>query len=811
MNYIKIFTLFLVVSFFGLTELQTFATQNLGNISSQAIKADMDPSTLAENLLANKNSYDGTSLIVKFKSSPDTLKKDTSLQSLSAIRTQNIPGANNFVLMQTTTSEDQLTALKLLLKSPNIEEAIPLYRLKSLYTPADPSFTSQQWQYSAEKGGLGLENFWDKMATRYGADPCTNNGPCLGANNIKIGIIDSGVNLTLSDFAGISVDTQNTRQIYNRSDNTCPAGQFLTYIEPIRYCQQVGSQTDPIGHGTGVAYTIFAKHNNIGGAGIASNSTLIPVALHENAFNVYFLSQMIDHLVNSGAKIVNLSLGTLADSALIRNSIQNGVNRGVIFVAASGNCGDVTAAGCGFLGADNTRINPPIYPAAYPTTISVGAVRRVDGSNNVVRATYTTHSYNLDVMAPVGESGFSNGVLSQCALASIDFLCSGTGAFSTSFYGTSFAAPMVTGVIAAVASINPDITLSHVRDLLRNSSTDIGPAGYDTEYGEGLINPEKMLEFVWGRWQNNTLATVIHRTVETEYNGLLYQAIRGTDSRLYVRTFDGTIWTPWVLGGGITLASEPSMIEFENKLYQFGRGTDNRLYYRILENGNWGGWLDGWGITLADPVALEKDGARLLLSARGTDNRLYSKFLTAGTWSNWQEGNAITMSSRPSLVFFNNQFIQTAHGTDSKVYYRTSTNLTAWSVWQTTAGVTTKSSLLNTVFNNRLYQFAWGTDNKLYYRSSDTNLIFDTWKDSGGITMATPPEVAIYQGSIYVTAVGSDNRIYTRYTSDGQNWTFWNEGLGANSRSRPTMTVYKNKLYLTLNRLDNLIIFRTRF
>jgi len=54
--------------------------------------------------------------------------------------------------------------------------------------------------------------------------------------------------------------------------------------------------------------------------------------------------------------------------------------------------------------------------------------------------------------------------------------------------GTSFSAPLTAGVVALVLSANPALTPSQLQEILRQSATDLGPAGWDPGFGWGRLN-----------------------------------------------------------------------------------------------------------------------------------------------------------------------------------------------------------------------------------------------------------------------------------------------------------------------------------
>ena len=60
--------------------------------------------------------------------------------------------------------------------------------------------------------------------------------------------------------------------------------------------------------------------------------------------------------------------------------------------------------------------------------------------------------------------------------------------------GTSMAAPHVAAVAGLLYSYAPDIGPSYVYSVLKRSAEDLGPEGWDEEYGHGLVNARAALE-----------------------------------------------------------------------------------------------------------------------------------------------------------------------------------------------------------------------------------------------------------------------------------------------------------------------------
>ena len=122
--------------------------------------------------------------------------------------------------------------------------------------------------------------------------------------------------------------------------------------------------------------------------------------------------------------------------------------KGVVFVAAAGNRGPN---------------GPASYPAAYPDVIAVTAVAQDRRSYR-----HATHGAYVDMAAP-GVDVFTALPMGKTGLRT----------------GTSFAAPFVTGLLAAMPAARKGIQAKS--DLLTRISTeDLGEPGRDPVFGEGL-------------------------------------------------------------------------------------------------------------------------------------------------------------------------------------------------------------------------------------------------------------------------------------------------------------------------------------
>ena len=208
--------------------------------------------------------------------------------------------------------------------------------------------------------------------------------------------------------------------------------------------------TDEYYHGTIVASTVGAAANGVGTVGI------YPTA----AMRIFKLRSLNDPdiiaALDSAARgdVVNLSIGGPGYSRSLYEGIMRAVDRGALVVAAGGN-----HFGVG---------NPDIYPADYPHVITVAAT---DQANQPLF--FSSGNPAVDLAAP-GAAIPVQDPLNPDNFALVD--------------GTSFAAPIVSGIAAWVWTSRPDLDRSQVFALLRETADDIGKPGFDTRTGNGLVN-----------------------------------------------------------------------------------------------------------------------------------------------------------------------------------------------------------------------------------------------------------------------------------------------------------------------------------
>lgn len=231
-----------------------------------------------------------------------------------------------------------------------------------------------------------------------------------------------------------------------------------------------------------MAGTIAAVVNGVGGAGIAYKASLLPVRVlgeggtGSSADLLAALNWIAGLDVGKRrADIVNLSLGGLPFQPQLRDAINAGADRGIVYVAAAGNSASTLAS----------------YPAAYEKVFSVSAV---DGAG--VLTSYSNSGDWIDLAAPGGDASRDGNADGRSDLVSSTSASLINGAPKETYIGlqgTSMAAPHVSAVFALMKSLNPTLGYERLNDMLMTGKLTCGSATCPktAELGWGLLDAGK--------------------------------------------------------------------------------------------------------------------------------------------------------------------------------------------------------------------------------------------------------------------------------------------------------------------------------
>lgn len=270
-----------------------------------------------------------------------------------------------------------------------------------------------------------------------------------GSSDIIVGIVDSYMDLSHPELKG-------ERCIYpysvvNKNSDVAPRRDTGEDF----YC-----------HGTLVTSIAVGNANNgIGSAGIAPKCKFIPVSMGDRMNTITIVEGLL-YCMYHGADVINLSVGTAWDSTVINRmsldeqiaySKQMGLQAEkmwnyVFKLAEKRNCTIVWAAGnehC-YSAMDNSKRNK--------NTIRVSAIDR-----NLKRASFSNFG------------NFSSKGIYESTISApgVDIFGAVPDNKYVSWPGTSFAAPIVAGVVALIKSQNKDLTTAQIIKILQSTGKNV--------------------------------------------------------------------------------------------------------------------------------------------------------------------------------------------------------------------------------------------------------------------------------------------------------------------------------------------------
>jgi subtilisin family serine protease len=384
---------------------------------------------------------------------------------------------------------DPITALTAWENTVGVLAVIPDVPVNTTLVPSDPRY-SEQWD-------LGVPT------------PTATNGGAANVSPVWATATGSGAIVAVLDTGGIAhpdlIDAQPSGWGIDMVSDSWRAndgdGRDTNPTDPGDDCGSGSSW-----HGTHVAGTIAAQHNEIGVAGIAPDARLMHVrvlgkcggsfddvidgirwaaGLPTSLGGSTWGSQGLPANANP-ADVINLSLGGGTPCFdTLQTAISEARAAGTIVVAAAGNS-NVDAA--------------TFAPANCDDVITVGSVGKRGG-----RAWYSNYGATVEIAAPGGDTSRDSGILSTIGLGTTTL----TGYGYANYQGTSMAAPHVAGVVALLVGKHPYMPASAVETALFASTrpfpedgerpcvtTSTAPTGLQRRCGAGLLDAALALEFV---------------------------------------------------------------------------------------------------------------------------------------------------------------------------------------------------------------------------------------------------------------------------------------------------------------------------
>jgi serine protease len=385
-----------------------------------------------------------------------------------------------------------------------VEYVQPDRRMRAELVPND-QYVNQQTYLRDDAAGISAFSAWDITT---------------GSADIVVAVVDTGyrphpglAGRILPGYDFVSNPLVANDGDGRDADPTDP-GDWVVFSDLTRSVRFYGCRTeDSSWHGTATA-GIIAANSNDGAwtAGIDWSARILPVRVLGKCYGDD--SDILDGIawaaglpvpgvpVNSTpAQVINLSLGsygecTPAYQQVIASAFAHGVTRAI--VAAAG----------------NDRFEASYHtPSNCPGVIAVAATNSIGG-----KTSYTNFGPTITISAPGGDSfaGFDGIELltnlgTQGPTDDVVFIAN----------GTSFAAPMVSGVIALMLAVAPSLTSNDISALLASSAKPFptGSTCTTASCGAGILDAHAAV-----------LAAQGGRPATVNYGGLWWNSPGGSEA-----------------------------------------------------------------------------------------------------------------------------------------------------------------------------------------------------------------------------------------------------------------------------------------
>lgn len=339
------------------------------------------------------------------------------------------------------------------------------------------------------------------------ADVCECWADGYTGSGVKVGVID----VASLEFNHPDISSISTAYALNTSTPTQQTSNF--------------SLNSAVGHSMNVISMIGATPNNTNSG---SQGFAVGVAYDANVYgyiassiDVVQITRGLQQALDDQVDIVNMSF-RLAQDPIMDNAISNLISLGRPDPSAPGGAwGTVLIASTG-----NDDLIGSHYPANHPDVIGVGgsnprdyrwSANPPDGegwtTNNGQGSTYGPPEYNYDVVAP-----------SELLMVADAVSYGSPGSYNTQI-GSSFASPIVAGVVAIMLEKNPNQSYQDIRQKLRDGAEKVHSTDYD--YNAFSSTPGYSEEMFYGRVSCSNSLNLVTVGIEEnkELNDLVFMSL----------------------------------------------------------------------------------------------------------------------------------------------------------------------------------------------------------------------------------------------------------------------------------------------
>jgi subtilisin family serine protease len=337
--------------------------------------------------------------------------------------------------------------------------------------------------YFAAKGSWG-QKYDDQWGLhRIGFDASPDSAWRLvrrDAQPVIVAVIDTGLDW---NHRNISLDNvwRNPKEIVGNGIDDDKNG----YVDDVigwDFFDRDGKPWDYDGHGTFVAGIIAASWKDQDGmAGVNPFARLMILKAINNFGHTRasYIAEAITYAADNGARVMNLSVGGKELTRAELTAVDYAYSKGAVIVVAAGNEG-LEVSNYGIAGSDKVL-----------TVAATGADDQRLGFSNWGKIAVAAPG--LDILSlRARRTDTMLGIAGVKYSAGAAYVGDDKRYYRAS--GTSFAAPLVTGLASLMIANDPGLTNQQVMNIIKSTARDVGTPGVDQYTGYGIIDARAALK-----------------------------------------------------------------------------------------------------------------------------------------------------------------------------------------------------------------------------------------------------------------------------------------------------------------------------
>ncbi|KAJ1606664.1 hypothetical protein OIY81_3139 [Cryptosporidium canis] len=317
----------------------------------------------------------------------------------------------------------------------------------------------RQWFHNDSRFGIKSERMWRRVSELRDQ----------GLGNVVIAVIDSGIDFEHPDLRG---------KIWrNFGEFDCNDGiddDMNGYVDDCYGWNFVDNNKIPIdnnGHGTHISGIISAIPNRqVGISGICWFCQIMVLKVLDSKIRGFLSGfvEAIDYALDKGVRISNHSYGSRRSIELLRLAIKRSEDQGMLVIVASGN-----------YESDRNNDIVPTFPSSFKSENIISVTSITSNGELMERATYGRKTVHIGAPGVNICSTYLQG----------EYRC---------MDGSSFSAPIITGIAGVLLSVFPNISIYSIKDCILKGATRIRGLPVMTEGTVNANNSLEICEYLFG-------------------------------------------------------------------------------------------------------------------------------------------------------------------------------------------------------------------------------------------------------------------------------------------------------------------------